>query len=779
MIADLERVLRIETHDAQLEKNGSEIRIFFDSLDVWRALLGMLDYVGNSPGGGLSVEKKIDFESPGALVAALLGSGALGPFSLLPPHQAELLRLLERKRSENLPSSKHREEEFLAELDVLRHGDPTDLRNLSHEQIREIVKRESDDAPRLYKAVQCVRFQWWQRLKIWHKDDLLVLQSVPTRTAALTARPEFPAILSVIKRKRPSGQKQTTRYNDFADAVALATLLQLCDDAREGKSHLIPRFFDSVGWFSDVASEAGILEKLTVCTRSDERGNRTISTPVLVPADYFVFKASFLKRAGPNGRKNAGEPLSAEDIYTALQEIIAGEHASKDGLEALRHVSVGNQTLEEVIEQLKALGFLRNVWLETAADKEIKELTDRLRETSREALEKEYQKALGEIIVSAKDALATNADEYRRLTQAWIWAEQSLERISDLKEVRPREVTRDYKLICFGFHKDATEQVGEIISDLTSDEAREANESLHDSVGFRKLVEALSEGLGDPLANEINTQVAAATMWCASSPADVVQLLRHNWNQFNHASLKLVFAAACFDSRMELDLGKRTLDSLCEAHARSSIEIQSQMTDNVSLMLFAELSIGLAYLHFHLWSVEKGRWNWRQQEFSNKRPPDHALNTIETAISFASQACDVLGTESRPDKLWRQLLLYAQNQRLFYLLELGSHDRFDEIESAAPHLLGMNNDPDLVMFTYYDTLARYFHFRSVWSDTKSDWESLLDSAIRYQGDAVKGRPSDRVHSQFEDLLRLTKANKFDRRLSLRMNGAMPDGDTEQ
>src|SRR5437870_8617120 len=83
------RNLRMQIEDISLEKRGIAIDLYFDTVDVTAALLGM-EFLFD-PHRGFNIA---EFCEDKTLVQCLAASGWLGQIQLLPPHQAEFLNLL-------------------------------------------------------------------------------------------------------------------------------------------------------------------------------------------------------------------------------------------------------------------------------------------------------------------------------------------------------------------------------------------------------------------------------------------------------------------------------------------------------------------------------------------------------------------------------------------------------------------------------------------------------------------------------------------------------------
>ena len=111
------------------------------------------------------------FQSPPALVAALLADGSLGPFQLLPPHQAEFLRSLDGFE-EHYSYDPSREaairELFLDAVGLRRPRGPRHpaIDQLSTDRLERYVASHMGRADESFRALQGVSHTWWERLGV-------------------------------------------------------------------------------------------------------------------------------------------------------------------------------------------------------------------------------------------------------------------------------------------------------------------------------------------------------------------------------------------------------------------------------------------------------------------------------------------------------------------------------------------------------------------------------------------------------------------------------------
>lgn len=787
MIHDLFQALEIERQDQLLANEGVSVDLYFDTFDVQRALLGMLDYIERRGGPDMCVNFK-DFETDNALVAALLDSGILGAFRVLPPHQAELRRHLEHDDAFTNPanSAAARGIDFLDELGLLRPANSTPkhvaLNGLSTEKLEDLVRAHSNNAPKLFKALQCVRDPWWKRLERWERENLLELDSQGFDAQSLTAHPQFSNVIEAFREVREtttntskSGvrdtmrrQKQGATYNDFADAMALIGIVTLVEDYETGRRKAIPRFFDSHGSFRKVAERAGLEARLKVRTRHElvdgaeaESAAIELATPVLVDSTYFTYKASF--RAGSTAStRERDRGLAIAELYDVVRRIVSDE--SPERLSALELIVVGDKRLNQIVDELRGLGFLRNVWLKTAALKELEVWVNRLREETPERRTTEYEQAVNQVIRSTKATLHRNASEYVELGAVWIQLDKSIQDMLREAETNPQDEInpmRDFKLIRFALSDEILPGVKTIVNDLLNPQLSPQERRGHRS--WHELLRKYSSAAGER-AQQSDAELAAAVLWCFPSFNAIVRLLRSHVSPVgDRHSLGLMFAGACFDNHECIGEGRETLRELQKVHARLR---SSDRRSSDELRAFIRLSVGLAYLNFHLWRIECQDWDWRRSDIGHAHLNPTVRNTLERAIDYATTTCEAM-PDGPLDLEMRQLQKYAQNQRLFYLLELGDRARDSEIQDALQPM--RQQVPGVWMSTFDDTLARYYHFKAVWTDNETSWSNYMDSALSKSEAANKRGRVDAVVRDFRDYLRDTHASGFSARV-----GARPD-----
>lgn len=762
-VAAVKSVLETELQDRRLVQDGYSIDLFFDTVDVRRAVLGMWDYVALVDDKQPQFELR-EFAQEAALVDALLAAGYMGPFRMLPPHQAEFLRHLQYNEHfvdtrviASLP-----EEAFFAAIGVSKSSPSSrrvNIKDFTSDELEVLIRRHAAEAPRLFKAVQCVQ-PWWKRLAQWRSEKLFDVRRQPINVMKIAGGSLFVEACNAFSQAR-SGRRDgaradaTIRRNDFADAVALLMLVEAMERfGSETDSHRnVPRFFDSSGTFRAVAAQVDVADKLVVRTHG-------LETPVLVDSSYFVHKASACATKGGGG--------AAEDL-TGVVAILGSR--SVEGIENLLKIRSGPRELIKVLDELQDYAFLRDVWLPMLAHNELSDVVKRLRMTEEERTQ-EFQGALQTVIKTTEEELRESTSDYQLIQSNW---ERVAQARRDLHEhypaaARQPAVVRYFRLTRFSLPAGVELDVVRLLRAINEEDGGVDFQRRREWHELMRLYLNALKG-----SSPTEALVAAVILWCLNEPRATAQLLEAYVGRNHHFSIDVLYAAACFN-RKDVERGDglitRGRDTLSALMRRLDSEWESGEP-----MLRVDMCVGIAYLHFHLWEALSSGWGWRD----SVPPPPHVGQSsrhLGNAIEYATRACDALPSESIDDRHeLRAKRLYAQNQLLYYLLEQGDHNLMAKIQAAGGGLVAASNVKDEAwMYTFDDTLARYFHFLAVWSEDEGDWKGWMKLALEHIEMAHGGGPEDATHQKFTTHLLLARSRGFAARGPLRRSVPPASGD---
>ncbi len=163
--------LDLQLEDLDLESTGTSIELYFDTSDVFRAVLGLEAFY--TLGEGLDFAK---FNDKRALVHSLLASGWLGEYRLLPPHETEFLTHVNLHFGVGIDMDPEgRARKFLEELNLAtKHSKGLGFDDLSNDQSYDSIKKQAGLAETMFKAVQCI-IPWHKRLPRLLSQNILVI----------------------------------------------------------------------------------------------------------------------------------------------------------------------------------------------------------------------------------------------------------------------------------------------------------------------------------------------------------------------------------------------------------------------------------------------------------------------------------------------------------------------------------------------------------------------------------------------------------------------------
>ncbi len=138
----------------------------------------------------------------------------------------------------------------------------------------------------LFKAIQCAKGNWRDRLSLMYKNDILRFEpSSSIDYGTIFSSAEFHKLKSFLDERRPD-----KKDNNLADAVCLCLLRQQVAEFRTKGTKRLPRFYETTSLFRDALTATDLLDSVSY---SDDNGDWKT---VLRGSDYFVFRAAFSVR---------------------------------------------------------------------------------------------------------------------------------------------------------------------------------------------------------------------------------------------------------------------------------------------------------------------------------------------------------------------------------------------------------------------------------------------------------------------------------------------------
>lgn len=751
-IVGVKKHLEFVLQDRRMSETGVEIGLFFDTADVRRALLGMQNYIEETGATRVNVD---EFRKPYVIADCLLAGGLLGPFRMLPPHQAELLRQLDRSSAFSEPKPlRLNVDEFLAELGF-DSDKPGSVSKLSNKDMERFVRAQTERSVEFFKAFECIRFRWWERLKQWQTDSILNTSALAIDYLDLVKKDEFPRLLEEFRQFRKRRTKAILSHNNFTDAVSLMMMLELAQKFSSGKSNFLPRFFDPSGSFELVARKAGVLADLSI------NRPQSFHTSVLVGPEYLVYKATF---ANPSKRQGSTESIIPEDIYDAIDSTLKDQ--DKTWINAVHTKKVSGHRLDIVISDLVNFSFFRNVWLRETAGIQLKDLSERLNSAA-DLETPRFKNTYKTIFKRARKDLEPSAREYRRLGSQWIEMDRGLRvlrsNIFERKDSRPLHVVRDLSLVRFGLSPRAEDRVSELLDDLLDQQLSE--DGLSSQQSWHELTRSYFEGQDDPK----HGCVAGAVLWAMGAYESIIELLGPHVGFDADVSINSLFSASCFSCGEEIARGENAMNHIIQKYNDFPKRSRKYLPR-------AEAAIAIAYLHYHL-AIVKGHtvpWGAERSVWTPLKDLELAARMLSGAVSFSREAVALLQKYKRILRKEAPLRIslkeaYALNQLLFYLVERGEEADTDEMYQIAADLPNIRmRTPAAWQPTFDDTLARLWHFfamRTAKSEKK--WTSLIDRAMSLSKRALDGDPRDKLIVSFNHQIELDSIRGYKKSIKQR------------
>lgn len=741
--------LTVARKDDAAAKQGL-LRLYFDTSDVQRAILGAREFIHTDRGGEPRVDRA-GFERRETLPSCLMAGGFLGKITMLAPHQQELLNHIQthEKFSRANPIAFSRNQ-FFTEVGITQKWGSDGRAGPDRSALKTILKKYAGTKTELfYKAVQCTRFQWWEQLKRLRKDGLLVANSDAFDYPALLAGRRLPKIVAAFNKLRPMGQHEhLIPKNNFADAMCLTMLIELVRRFNDGETSVIPRFFDSSAWFHTAAREAGVSPQLELKITGAK-------SSALVGPEYVMCRASLSASSFPR-----------EDTLVQLKEDLQVSPKTS-GAELSRLQSAmdrrGMAPLAERFDLLLNYSFLENVWLSTIAEDELAEMaanwTVDLVKTA------EFREAIEETIETVSADLLKGAGEYKRLSTTWLalrteilrWRKRKKGQTSlppldndehglDLFRISPPEhVCARARPMLSALDEDG--HVDEVVSTTAWAELFSACVAASMPHGSPR---KLSQG---------DFEVALTVLWCTQSYGRVVDLFRSVPSRYKTYFARIVSTA----SILRIGRQARDVEAMIDQVARESPVRAIAVLSDSEFLVAAEQASSLAYLWFHYWQQR-----WKLGAWWRCAPADMPAEEHEDYDKWLKNAI-VAVTTSWEHVLSRRRLfddataraMYVANQRLFYLVELGAAVDLPAMESMQQYLMGYKASHNgYWRQTYADTLARYYAFRAARSSDAGSWAKYMNIADSHFSEAQELQELEPTIQRFGQYLATCREKGF-------------------
>lgn len=727
-VVTFKKNLELQLEDIALERDGIVPELYFDTVDLHRIVLGLEAFY----------HLKVDFDErkfkdKNTLVHSLAYSGWLGRFKLLPPHQAEFLKLVNFNFGMGIEGDPDgRATAFFKDVGLANPSifDLTSPEDVGKEQLLDFLKVPAGLTEDLFKALQCI-LPWHARLGKLISRNILE----PEKTKLDFDRLFKSDILQKLKRSLYN-RRPNSVVNNFADACAICMLVDQLDKFNARVAQTIPRFYLSSPLFQKIVDEAGAAHLLTY---RNPLGN---VSSVLRDSDYYIFKASFRRRQEFAGGADSPTLLASEvyleELYKKVTSIVESQKVIT--IETLEEIKFDGEPLSEVIRALQTFSFLENVWLKYEAPRESLEVVREVIEAAREMHNKEFEHNVAEAIRATSQKLSENVEEYRWISALWVnleVASASRRWSAAVNNFSPPALFRDFGLLRYGFPEDTHQSIREVLEALLYGETTERDARVRVAV-------ACLNGSRDPVKNLNDLVLGVAILIVTKMNAELLSLL-DKINPLPHYSLQIALVERMLEANPSSRRAAKLLRQLEEQHQDSPPDSQTR----------ADLAVGLAYLYFRLWHSRGGYVTWRPNAAAtSKEAAAEAQPFVDSAINYAREAHGLLTDVMKK--------AYALNLCLYYSVEGGSDDRIPDMNDIAVALAGYKGDRDLWQYRFDDTLARYFHRLATVATSEVEWRHLMEMAQMHIEEAYRDTHRDKEVETNNTVISVARQKGFQR-----------------
>ena len=720
--------LELQLEDIALERDGIVPELYFDTFDLHQIVLGLEAFY----------HLKVDFDEPkfknkNTLVHSLAYSGWLGKFKLLPPHQAEFLKLVNFNFGMGIESDPDgRATAFFKDVGLTNPSifNITSPEDVGKEQLLDFLKVPAGLTEDLFKALQCL-LPWHARLGKLIPRNILELEKQKLDFNRL-----FQSDLIQGLKRSFDARRRNAVVNNFADASAIFMLIDHLEKFNAGTARTIPRFYLSSPLFQEIVDEAGAQRLLTY---RNPLGN---VSSVLRGSDYYIFKASFRRRQEFAGEADSPTLLASEEylkeLYKEVTSIVESQKVLS--IKTLEEIKFDGEPLSKIIKALQTFSFLENVWLKYEAPRESLEVVREVIEAAREMQNTDFEHNVAEAIRATSQKLSENVEEYKWISSLWVnleIASAALHRRAAVNNFSPPALFRDFGLLRYGFPEDTHRSIREVLEELLYGETTERDARI-------RVAMACLNGSRD-LVNNLNDLVlGVAILIVTKMNAELLSLLE-KINPQPHYSLQIALIERMLESNPASQKAAELLRQLEEKHQNSPPDSQTR----------ADLAVGLAYLYFRLWHRRGGYVTWRPNvTATSKEAAAEAQPFVDSAITYAWEAYGLLTDVMKK--------AYALNLCLYYSVEGGSDDRIPDMNDIAVDLAGYKADRALWQYRFDDTLARYFHRLATVATSEVEWKHLMEKAQMHIEEAYRDTHGDKEVETNNTVISVARQKGFQR-----------------
>ena len=584
--------LRAAAHDKQIEALRP-IRFYYDADVLLRIINGFQQFRRDLH----------PIRDPrNVMVRSLLALGLAGPLYVLRPHALEIEEDLRWRRA--TAEGFNRELiEFLrtvgvAGLFVSLHQAIVSAWN-DTDKINQFVRIVTHREASAFPFIELADGGWQQRLARFQRRGLIAFEDGLGSIKEVLRDPVVWQMRSVIARERAGNSPldsmgknirggQPVSPSVLHDATALGMLRREVTRFEAGESVTEVRFYSESNMFQRVWKHAPTRDLLTYQRQGTEKKDVDF---IVRDQDYFILRMIFGSLCF-SGQQPV-QPRSAETppadlmrLSDELAALIAGEQS--DLKRFLESRLVAEKPLGTYLEEFKTLSFLPTFLRQWSPTDRLKDVVSGLSEVwefaTRSEVRERFAREAGEVLAKLRDTVAELGvafNDLRSILDAAnaFWREQT-------ENYRPPDPTRDLGLIRWGIELggESLERFRLLIERIVApdDETR--------WLGCVDLTDTLTTAGEDYESYAI----ACSVLW-ALNMFDVIVGSLEKAPQANQPGLRLLCLAAKLKAKRNLGLDEK---SALLAEGADAVESAPEEDR-------ARFAIGLGYLYFHAWLLER------------------------------------------------------------------------------------------------------------------------------------------------------------------------------
>lgn len=603
--------------------------------------------------------------------------------NLLPPHQNELLKLINSNFSTELGNSM---EDILSNLiddTGLTKGEGKAYSEMSDVEKDNFLKNETAEGKDRFSAVNAIYpFQWKSRMnKIFIQEKIVKVDEKKTGLAGVFNSSIYTRLLDAANDLR---NEPYLRRNNHHDALSMYFLhKELKQYKKEKKEPVLPIFYDPSpsGFFVKLIRKAGLQAEF-----SDHRTREL----VVRRSEYFIIQSVIAARTVINlEERSMNSESELLNLYDRLEQIVSTHQVD---LKHERRIEDLNKVIHKYINHQ----FLKEVMESVYKDVHFSNFFQLLKIEQKNFQNAEFVTSLDNGLDNIRKKMTITLNRFSQEMKLWSRIYEASKELHF--DIDKREVTLGVTgLIRFSFTENVDYDFEELF-DLEVFNNRNQNNNVNSAAHIFNLVISAREN-GDK--DYYTLQLACGFLWLLGLHREIVKLLESNWRE--DLSLTILYGSA--HGRLgNLRRVKTTIDEL------------TWQLDNYNDSV-GSINVGLAFLYYRLWEREDNVFK-ASVDCSEPIPNEYA----ELAIYHAEKAYKHLNSvQNKSDEQHNffMLRLYALNLLCFYTVEIGTKQRYDDNLKYFNHFQEEKNTSiEYWVYRFDDTLARISHRSSFYSDEK-------------------------------------------------------------